>query len=256
MSYPTEAPIGVMSAIAEEFVHLDEAAGEAERIGGLVFTRGAIADRPAVFVEAGVGKVNAALVATLLLTRFGCRALMFCGVAGGVDPALGVGDVVVGVRNVQHDFGALVRGRLLAYQPGVPPLPGFDRTPGYDVEPGLAARLRGAVAELSLPLIDAAVIRAAARIPHARVGTIVSGDAFVNCEDTRRRLHAEFGAHAVEMEGGAIAQICARLGGMPFANVRCLSDLAGAESHLDFRTFLPVAGALAAVVARRVATIL
>ena len=46
----------------------------------------------------------------------------------------------------------------------------------------------------------------------------------------------------VEMEGGAVAQVARRWGGdVPFVNVRCLSDLAGRSSHLDFRAFLPVA---------------
>jgi adenosylhomocysteine nucleosidase len=41
-----------------------------------------------VLVEAGIGKVNAALVATLLLDRFGCDGLILSGVAGGLDPGL------------------------------------------------------------------------------------------------------------------------------------------------------------------------
>ena len=59
------------------------------------------------------------------------------------------------------------------------------------------------------------------------------------------RLRAEFQAQAVEMEGGAVAQIARRWGeDIPFVNVRCLSDLASSESHLDFRAFLPVASRL------------
>ena len=69
----------------------------------------------------------------------------------------------------------------------------------------------------------------------------------------RRRLHAEFAAKAVEMEGGAVAQVAQRWGNVPFVNVRCLSDLAGRSSHLDFRPFLPVAARYASVVAHRLA---
>src|SRR5262245_29553855 len=99
----TTGPLGILTAIPEELAHLDEAAGATERIGELAFTRGLIAGRDAVFVECGAGKVNAAIAATLLLTRYGCRALLFCGVAGGIDPAFGVGDVVIATRNLQHD---------------------------------------------------------------------------------------------------------------------------------------------------------
>lgn len=81
----------------------------------------------------------------------------------------------------------------------------------------------------------------------------MTGDSFVNAEPLRRRLHGEFAAKAVEMEGGAVAQVAHRWGGVPFVNVRCLSDLAGSQSHLDFRAFLPVAARYASLVAHRLA---
>ena len=56
-----------------------------------------------------------------------------------------------------------------------------------------------------------------------------------------------------EVLGDRLAQVCERLGGVPFVNVRCLSDLAGGESHLDFGTFLPVAARIASAVVHRLA---
>jgi len=247
--------LGILSAIPEELAHLDEAAGNTEHIGDLAFTHGRIAERDAVFVECGIGKVNAAIAATLLLTRFECRALLFCGVAGGLDPAYGVGDVVIGTRNLQHDYGILVTGEIRTSQPGVPIRPGLDFTPGYDLSQELVASLAATVDGLQMPLLPAAVSGNAPRSPRVVLGTILSGDTFLNCDATRVRLHATFNAAAVEMEGGAVAQVCRRFGDVPFVNVRCLSDLAGASSHLDFRAFLPVAAQLAATVTRRVATI-
>src|SRR6516162_1024453 len=97
--------LGVISALPEEFAHLSDRSGRAQEIGGLSFWPGEIAGREAVFVESGAGKVNAGVATALLLDRFDCRALLMCGVAGGLDPALGVGDVVVGLSNTQHDFG-------------------------------------------------------------------------------------------------------------------------------------------------------
>ena len=49
-----------------------------------------------------MGKVNTALVATLLADRFQCRAIVFTGVAGGLDPELHFGDIVIADRVVQH----------------------------------------------------------------------------------------------------------------------------------------------------------
>ena len=61
----------------------------------------------------GVGKVNAAIVASLLIAHFDCRALLFSGVAGGLDPKLNIGDVVVATRVVQHDYGKIQTGQQL-----------------------------------------------------------------------------------------------------------------------------------------------
>jgi adenosylhomocysteine nucleosidase len=97
-------------------------------------------------------------------------------------------------------------------------------------------------------------VGAGRRTPAIHFGTILTGDIFVNSERTRQRLHTEFKAQAVEMEGGAVAQVAHRWGpDIPVVNVRCLSDLAGAESHLDFRAFLPIAAKYASQVAHRLA---
>jgi adenosylhomocysteine nucleosidase len=249
--------LGVISALPEEFAHLSDQSGTAQQIGGLSFWRGAIAGREAVFVESGAGKVNAGVATSLLLDRFDCRALMLCGVAGGLDPALGVGDVVIGTSHTQHDYGTHREGYFLTIQPGSRPSRGTDDwKPGYPEAEPLVARLRAAVDGLSLePLPEA--VGAGARTPTVHFGPILTGDSFINAEDHRQRLHGEFAAKAVEMEGGAVAQVARRWGGdIPFVNVRCLSDLAGRSSHLDFRAFLPIAARYASTVAHRVAPVI
>lgn len=245
--------LGVISALPEEFTHLSDRSGPSHEIGGLAFWRGEIAGREAVFVECGPGKVNAAVATSLLLDRFECRALMLCGVAGGLDPALGVGDVVVGVSNTQHDFGLQKEGGFVTIQPGSRPSLGGDWTPGYAESEPLVARLREALDGLVLEALPEQV-GAGRRTPTIHFGAILTGDCFVNSDSVRRRLHAQFNAQAVEMEGGAVAQVARRWGGdIPVVNVRCLSDLASAESHLDFRAFLAVASRYASQVAHRLA---
>jgi adenosylhomocysteine nucleosidase len=245
--------LGVISALPEELAHLSDLSGKQSVIGGMAFWEGEIAGRAAVFVESGAGKVNAGVATTLLLDRFGCRALLLCGVAGGLDPALGVGDIVVGVSNTQHDYGIQKEDSFVTIQPGSRPSLGEDWTPGYAEAEPLVARLRGALEGLTLePLPDA--VGVGRRTPAIHFGPIMTGDIFVNSERVRRRLHAEFKAHAVEMEGGAVAQVARRWGeDIPLVNVRCLSDLAGVESHLDFHAFLPVAARYASQVAHRLA---
>lgn len=252
----TDRPIGVICAIPEEIAHFGAHFQEtaADTIAGFAFRRGRLDGRDAVVVETGIGKVNAATVATLLLDRFGCRVLLFSGVAGGIDPRLGVGDVVVADRLVQHDYGAVFQGRVKTYQPGNYPMPGMPEDHGYPMDPDLLASVKAALEGMELPAMPAAATGGEARRPRLVYGTILTGDQYVNCDDTRDRLFSQFDARAVEMEGAAIAQVAEKYGA-PWVVVRALSDLAGHDSHMDFPAFVHVAAETAARIVRRLVAV-
>lgn len=245
-------PLGIICALPEEIEHLQAglSGGGAETVGGYRFAQGGLDGVPVVLVESGIGKVASALAATLLCDHFRCRSLLFSGVAGGLDPALGVGDVVIGERVIQHDYGALHDGGLRSYRPGTVPIGAPSAPLAFETDPALLERARGALASLTLPVLPAAATGEAPRQPLVHFGTIVSGDQFINSEAARRRLFADFSGRAVEMEGGAIAQVTERFGSSVLV-VRSLSDLAGGHSHLDFASFLHHAAATAALVVRR-----
>jgi len=246
-------PLGIIAALPEEVRHLGQALVVDDKTvrGGFAFRRGRLDDVPVVLVEAGIGKVNTALVGTILLDHFGCRGVLLTGVAGGVDPALAIGDVIVAEELVQHDYGAVVGGEINPYRPGVPPI-GESREPlSYALDPSVARILRKRLEDFTLPALPPNVAGTAGRRPTVRFGTILSGDQFINCEATRKRLFTRFRASAVEMEGAALAQVAAQFQA-PCIVVRCLSDLAGADSHVDFAAFLPYAAESAARVLRRV----
>jgi len=250
-------PLGIICALPEEIEHLHAGltSRDEETVGGFRFARGRLDGEPVVLVESGIGKVASSLTATLLCAHFRCRSLLFSGVAGGLDPALGVGDVVIGERVIQHDYGALHDSGLRSYRPGTIPI-GDQRAPlAFETDAILLERARGALASLSLPVLPAAATGEAPRQPRVHFGTIVSGDQFINSEIARRRLFADFAGHAVEMEGGAIAQVTERFGSSVL-NVRSLSDLAGGHSHLDFAAFVHHASATAALVVRRLVPVL
>src|SRR5690606_33933248 len=189
-----DAPLGLLSAIPQEFAAIEGLVlREGASVAGIGFLEGTLDGRPVVAAESGIGKVHAAMVATMMLDRWGCRALVFSGVAGGLDPALAVGDVVIADRLVMHDYGAMVAGALRPYQPGVPPLPGFPDTHGYVMSPGLRTKVEAALEGIELPLLPSSVTGGAPRTPRLLFGTVLTGDAFLNCATTRESLFRRFG---------------------------------------------------------------
>ncbi|HEX6143922.1 MAG TPA: 5'-methylthioadenosine/adenosylhomocysteine nucleosidase [Geminicoccaceae bacterium] len=230
--------VGIIAAIPQELQHLREvlAHDRVSETGGFRFDHGTLDGIEVVVAEAGIGKVNSAMVATLLASRFGADPLVFSGVAGGLDPDLAIGDLVVGERAIQHDAGVIEDQRLQVYQAGhVPFFNPTDRL-GYALDPELLEAARRALAGLELaPLSSRA--GGVGRPPRIVFGTILAGDQYIHCEAARERLYRDFTAHAVAMEGGAVAQVAERLG-VRWLEIRALSDLAGRDSRIDFAAFV------------------
>lgn len=248
--------IGLICAIPQERADLKKAMNHDEpvTIGGLEFDRGRLDDRRIVLAEAGIGKVNTATVATLLATRFEVKSLVFSGVAGGLDPDLDIGDLVIAERAVQHDCGVIENETLQPYQSGhVPFFNPTDRL-GYDVDPTLLAEVKARLRDLVLPPLSAGAggTGGTGKIVY---GTILAGDQYIHCEATRKRLHRAFDAQAVAMEGGAMAQVAERLH-LPWLEIRALSDLAGGDSRFDFARFVDEVATRSVTVVRRLLPLL
>ena len=250
------APIGLICAIPQELIELRAALDHDQRIeiGDFGFDRGRLDGSEVVLAQAGIGKVNTAAVATLLAAHFHAGALVFSGVAGGLDPALAIGDVVIATRAIQHDCGVIEDQRLQPYQAGHVPFFNPTEELGYAVEPALLERVRGRLEGLALPPLSA-LAGGAGRRPQLVYGTILAGDQYIHCEATRARLQREFAAQAVAMEGAALAQVAERLG-LPWLEIRALSDLAGKDSRFDFAAFVHEVAASSARILRRLLPVL
>lgn len=213
--------LAIIGAMDEEVSLIRDQLSQLETIDscGVVFYRGQLQGYPVVLLRSGIGKVAAALSTTLLLERFAPDYVVNIGSAGGFDPKLNVGDVVIGSQLAYHDVDVTAFG----YPPG--------QLPGQPLHFHADAELL-ALAERCL--------HAVAHVQSAR-GLICSGDVFM-ADPARvaavRQLFPEM--QAVEMEGAAIAQVCQQFG-VPYVVIRALSDIAGQESSTSFDEYLKVA---------------
>ena len=92
--------IGIVSAFAQEAAIL-VARTEGRRswsVHGARFTTGRLRGNDVVIVLSGVSMINAAMTTQALIDHFRVERLVMSGIAGGVDPAHKVGDVLVPER--------------------------------------------------------------------------------------------------------------------------------------------------------------
>lgn len=187
---------------------------------GLTFYQGSLAEKSVVLVESGVGKVAATIATTLVIDKFSPSAVINTGSAGGLDPSMNVGDVLIGSELRHHDV---------------------DVTP-FGFEYGQVFAMPAAYYG-DEPLIEAAK-QALDQDSETttQTGLIVTGESFLYQPEKVAFVQQQFPtAKATEMEGAAIAQTCHSLE-VPFVVIRALSDIAGKSSHMSFEQFLPLAG--------------
>lgn len=192
-------------------------------------------DGDMVLAQCGIGKVNAAAAATLLLSAYGAETLIFSGVAGGLDPELEVGTVLLAERLAIHDYGYVADGRFTPTLSGLIPIGAPTLTEPPSVPAQVTANLER-LAEAARPKLALPV----------RLGSVVTADYFLNCAATRKALRAAFGADAIDMESGAVGQV-AEAWGAPLYVIRTVSDLAGEDSHVTYPQMVAMASENSAV---------
>lgn len=216
---------GILCATSEELAALRERLElepRPEVHGPTRIWRGRHDGEALALAQAGIGKVNAAAAATLLLGLFEAQALICSGVAGGLAPDLPVGSVLLADRLAIHDYGVVAARRFTPTASGRIPIGAPPLTQLTPVGPAVARAF------------DALAAAVADRLGHpVRRGGVVTADYFLNCAETRDELRVRFGADAIDMESGAIHQV-AEAWDRPLYVIRTLSDLAGEESHLTY----------------------
>lgn len=209
--------IGIIVAMRKELDLLLPLLNDSEesRMAGFEFHRGKMGKHDVMVMQCGIGKVNAAMGTLTLINAFLPDFVINSGVAGGADSTVSVMDIVVGARVAYHDVWCGPESELGQVQ-------------------GLPLYFKGAERLLQLlPNQD-----------NLHKGLICSGDQFIDTMESVTRIKNNFPeALAVDMESGAIAQVC-YLCKVPFLALRVISDSPGAShdntrQYLDFWTDAP-----------------
>lgn len=174
-------------------------------IGKNVFYEGKISHTNIVLVQCGIGKVNAAVSAQILVSTFCVDCIINTGIAGSLSPLLSVLDIVISTDTLYHDFDVTGFGYPDCTIPGM---------------------------ETSIFQADKTLIDLTVKAYHSgdfkqtiMTGRVATGDVFVASKTLKNSIIKKCNPLCVEMEGAAIAHV-AFLNKIPFVIIRCISDTA------------------------------
>ena len=268
-----EPRLAVMSAFEPEWIALQTMleGAQTETINGNRFVTGTLEGKPVVLFLSGISMVNAAMTTQLALDRFEIDGIVFSGIAGGVDPDLSIGDVIVAAKWGQYLDVIMARETDGAF--AIPPWMKSDfarfnlmfprnqtvqsaraEEPEtkfwFDVDPDMLSTAELIAAEMDLPACNAENT-CLSQAPQVVVGgNGVSGAAFVDNAELRVWAFDTFDARVLDMESAAVAHV-AYANEVPFIAFRSLSDLAGGgEGANEMNTFLSLAADNSAAVVR------
>ncbi len=220
--------IAIIGAMQEEIDAILTHLHDVESIDTNITTvfKGTFQNQQILVGLSGIGKVNAALTAYLLIHDFKATKIINIGTAGGLKKGIKQLDLVVATELVQHDFNVTggVSNRLMGEIPGLPPR--------FKTDDDLLRGCYDVINHLGLT---------------SHQGLIASGDQFVHDKGHYETILKHFpDCVAVEMEAAAIAQTCYKTK-TPFIITRCISDVVFEEENgLSFEAYLEKASNLSA----------
>ncbi len=227
--------LGIISAFNEELnLILDDLQIKNKtHVGSRSFYEGNLYGQEVIIVFCRYGKVAATITATCLIERFGVDAIIFTGVAGGIERNAHIGDVVVGNHFIQHDFDA--SPIFPRYE--IPLTPKEGLRSDVRLTQMLTESVRQFIHSYADFISEDLVNEFHLHSPQMYIGAIATGDQFIKEQSTKDRITSAFpDVVCVEMENGAVAQVCNDFE-IPFAAVRTISDSANEDAHVDFTAF-------------------
>lgn len=190
------------------------------------FWKGKYEGKQVTLVQSGVGKVHAAAAAQILISRCAPDAIFSCGAAGSLDTRCQIGDLIIGERSIQHDYGFVVPETFIHF--GLRIQRADTQSIFLKDFPADSALLRIAQSANAQWTDQSQIV----------YGSILTGDQIILSSEKRQALADQFDALAVDMESAAIAQV-AYMQNVPFLAVRGISDHADERVPLDFSKLDP-----------------
>jgi len=219
--------IGIIGAMPSELADIRRILGIGETIkkSGFEFHINQVNGKKLINVCCGIAKVNAALCTQVLIDNFIPDCIINTGIAGGMNSEVKVCDIVISTEVLAHDLD-------LHFLNDYPPYCGIFKAD---------ERLIGKTEEICKKS-DIKSFR----------GRIVSGEAFISDNETKKAIQEKFNPYAVDMETSAIGHCC-YLNDMPFVSVRCISDNADDNGTMSFDEFEKIAAKRVAEIVLKVA---
>lgn len=207
--------IGAMQEEVEQIVAVMDVERE-ETKASMTFKAGKLSGQDVVIVVSGIGKVNAAICTQILVDDFKVDYVINTGIAGSLNAAIDIGDIVISSDVLHHDMDATNFGYPLGQVPRMDTL-------SFPADKHLIEVAKNACAK-AVPEIG------------THVGRIVSGDQFISDKAVKERITKNFNGFCTEMEGASIAHT-AYLNKVPFVIIRAISDKADDSATVDYPTF-------------------
>ncbi|WPM05746.1 5'-methylthioadenosine/adenosylhomocysteine nucleosidase [Borreliella sinica] len=239
--------INVLIVTAEdfEFEHINKLMSNKEEIVlkeyGLnkKIVKGKLSNRNVMAIVCGVGKVNAGVWTSYILSKYNISHVINSGIAGGVVSDkykdIKVGDVVVSSEVAYHDVDLTKFGRNLGQLPDLPQKFSANKN-----------------------LIDKAsrAVKSKVEGSNAYSGLIVSGDQFIGPTYVNKIIKNFKDVIAVEMEGAAIGHV-SHMFSVPFIVIRSISDIVNKEGNkVEYSKFMKLAAFNSAKVVQEILRIL
>jgi len=208
--------LAIMGAMEEEITPLLEYFTDIKKIefANNTYYEVKLNNLDVVIAYSKIGKVFSTLTAATMIEKFDCDTLLFSGVAGGINPELKIGDLIVANKLSQHDLDITAFGHPHGY------------VPGGEVYINTDERLKNIALEVAkennIKIIE---------------GIIATGDQFVCDENRKNFIQTTFNADALEMEGASVAVVCDALN-VPCLILRAISDTADMDAGFNFDEFL------------------